>query len=61
MADNVPWVKIYYFIIFLPLITHQRKRKLETSLYIKKKKNIRERESEKPITIGEDNTVCINQ
>ena len=26
-----------------------------------KKKNIRERESEKPITIGEDNTVCINQ
>ena len=43
--------------------THQRKRKWETSLYQKKKKKktIRERESEKPITIGEDNTVCINQ
>ena len=42
--------------------THQRKRKWETSLYQKKKiKTIRERESEKPITIGEDKTVCINQ
>ena len=36
------------------------KEKVISSLYIKKK-TIRERESEKPITIGEDNTVCINQ
>ena len=26
VADNVPGVKIYFFIIFLPLITHKRER-----------------------------------
>ena len=37
------------------------KEKFRNLFVHKKKKNIRERESEKPITIGEDNTVCINQ
>ena len=37
------------------------KEKVRNFFVHKKKKTIRERESEKPITIGEDNTVCINQ